>query len=69
MIRPLTAKALDLVNGKTSPKDKLRAILEFIQDNFRYVSMSMGDHTVDLHETAEVFKDHYGDCKDLSGLG
>ena len=64
----ITAKALDLVNGKTSPKDKLRAILEFIQDNFRYVSMSLGDHTVDLHATAEIFKDHYGDCKDLTVL-
>ena len=36
------AKALDLVKGKISSKDKLRAILEFIQDDFRYVSMSLG---------------------------
>jgi hypothetical protein len=64
----ITAKTLDLVNGKTGPKDKLRAILEFIQDDFRYVSMSMGDHTVDLHKTAEVFKNRYGDCKDLAVL-
>ena len=46
----------------------MRAILEFIQDNFRYVSMSLGDHTVDLHRTDEIFKNHYGDCKDLAVL-
>jgi ATP-dependent DNA helicase PIF1 len=64
----IKAKALELVNGKTGFKDKLRAILEFIQDKFRYVSMSLGDHTVDLHGTDEIFRNHYGDCKDLAVL-
>ncbi len=64
----INAKALDLVNGKTNAKDKLRAILEFIQDNFRYVSMVLGDHAVGLHKTTEVFQGHYGDCKDLTVL-
>ncbi len=62
------AKALELVNGKTTSKDKLHAILEFIQDDFRYVSMGLGDHTVGLHATSDIFKDHYGDCKDLAVL-
>jgi len=64
----MTAQTLALVNAKTSAKDKLRAILEFIQDKFRYVSMSLGDHAVDLHKTSEVFKGRYGDCKDLTVL-
>jgi ATP-dependent DNA helicase PIF1 len=64
----ISAKALDLVNGKIGSKDKIHAILEFIQDNFRYVSMSLGDHTVDLHRTDEIFKSHYGDAKDLTLL-
>ncbi len=64
----IDAKALDLVKDKTSSKDKLRAILEFIQDKFRYVPMSLGDHTVDLHDTREIFKNHYGDSKDLTVL-
>jgi ATP-dependent DNA helicase PIF1 len=61
----ISAKTADLVKDRSSVRDKLRAILEFIQDDFRYVSMSLGDHTVDLHETGEIFKDRYGDCKDL----
>jgi len=64
----ISAKASDLVNGRTNSKDKLRAILEFIQDNFRYVSLGLGDHTVDLHSTSEVFKNRYGDGKDLALL-
>jgi hypothetical protein len=64
----IDAKALDLVKGKTNSKDKARAILEFIQDNFRFVSMSLGDHTVGLRGTAGIFKERYGDSKDLSVL-
>jgi len=64
----ISAKALDLVKGKTSAKEKLRAILEYIQDNFRYVSMTLGDHTVGLHATNDIFKSRYGDCKDLTVL-
>lgn len=61
----ISAKALDLVKDKVSSKDKVHAILEFIQDKFRYVPMSLGDHMVDLHNTIEVFKNRYGDSKDL----
>ncbi len=64
----ISAKALELTKDKTTQKDKARAILEFIQDNFRYVPMSLGDHTVEPHQTNGVFQNRYGDCKDLSLL-
>jgi ATP-dependent DNA helicase PIF1 len=64
----ITSRVMELVGPKTNLKDKVRAILEFIQDNFRYVKMSLGDHTVELHPTDAVFHDRYGDCKDLSLL-
>jgi len=60
--------AQGLVAGKSTVKDKARAILEYIQDNFRYVSMSFGDNALEPHPTDEVFKNKYGDCKDLSLL-
>ncbi len=56
------------LKGKVTIKDKVRAILEYIQDNFRYVSMSFGDNTLEPHPTDEVFQNKYGDCKDLSLL-
>ena len=61
----LDAKALDLVKDRSGSKDKVHAILEFIQDNFRYVPMRLGDHSVGFHGTDQVFKNHYGDAKDL----
>ena len=64
----ISAKALELVSGKTGFKEKVRAIMEFIQDNFRYVSMSLGDHAVDPHGTVDIFNHHYGDSKDLTLL-
>jgi len=60
--------AQGLIAGKSTVKDKARAILEYIQDNFRYVSMSFGDNALEPHPTDEVFKNKYGDCKDLSLL-
>ena len=57
-----------VLNGHVSTKDKVRAILEYIQENFRYVSMSFGDHTLEPHPTNQVFRNKYGDCKDLSLL-
>jgi len=64
----INAKVQELVKDKSVPKDKAHAILEFIQDNFRFIAMTMGDYTVGMHPTAEVYKNHYGDCKDLALL-
>jgi hypothetical protein len=64
----ITLKTLELAKGKANQKEKARAILEYIQDNFRYVSLNFGDHTVEPHRTNEVFKNKYGDCKDLALL-
>jgi len=64
-IRKVAEKA---AKGKTNPRDKTRAILEYVQENFRYVSMSFGDYSMEPHPTDEVFRNKYGDCKDQSLL-
>ncbi len=64
----ITAKTEELIKGKPTPTDKARAILEFMQDNFRYVALNFGDHTVEPHPTDEIYRNRYGDCKDLSLL-
>ncbi len=53
-----------LINGKNNEAQKIQAIVEYIQDNFRYVSMSFGYHRYEPHPTDEVFNNKYGDCKD-----
>lgn len=60
--------AKKIVDGKTLVREKTRAILEYIQDNFRYVSMSFGANAFAPHSNEEIFKNRYGDCKDLSTL-
>ena len=57
-----------VTKNKSSVRDKTRAILEYIQKDFRYVSMSFGDNALEPHPTDEVFRNKYGDCKDLSLL-
>lgn len=66
--RQIEEATRQVIKDKTTIKDKTRAILEYIQDNFRYVSMSFGDNSLVPHPTDSVFKNKYGDCKDLSLL-
>lgn len=64
----MEAKAKALAAGRELAGDKVCAILEYIQDNYRYVSMSFGENAFEPHPTDEVFRNKYGDCKDLSLL-
>lgn len=64
----ITKKVEQLLVGKETSGDKARAILEFLQDNLRYVSLSFGDNTVEPHPTKDTFNNRYGDCKDWSIL-
>lgn len=66
--RQIEEAAKKVLKDKTTTKDKIRAVLEYIQDNFRYVSMSLGDNSLVPHPTDSVFQNKYGDCKDLSLL-
>jgi len=61
-------KALKLTKGKTTVREKARSIMRYVQKDFRYVSMSFGNNGLEPHSTDEVFRNKYGDCKDLSLL-
>jgi hypothetical protein len=65
----IQAAAQKICKDKSTVKEKARAILEYLQANFRYVSMSFGENSLEPHPTDEVFRNKYGDCKDLSLLG
>jgi len=57
-----------ILKGHTTKKDKVRAVLEYVQKNFRYVSMSFGKNALEPHPVNKTFRNKYGDCKDLSLL-
>lgn len=64
----ITSAAEGIIKDKPALKEKTRAILEYIRENFRYVSMAFGEHSLEPHPADQVFKNKYGDCKDLSLL-
>ncbi len=64
----IAAAARKAVGKAVLTRDKVRAVLEYIEDNFRYVSMDFGLNAFEPHPTRDVFANKYGDCKDLSLL-
>ncbi|MCM8792676.1 MAG: DUF3857 and transglutaminase domain-containing protein [Candidatus Omnitrophica bacterium] len=57
-------KVKEIIKDKDIAEDKIEAIIKYIRDNFRYVSMSFGYHRYEPHPSDEVFNNKYGDCKD-----
>ena len=57
-------KVKELVKNKNKLRDKIQAVIKYIRDNFRYVSMSFGYNNYEPHPSDEVFDNKYGDCKD-----
>lgn len=64
----IRAKAAEIVKGKTSDVEKLEALYDFVAQNFRYVSISLGAGRYQPRAAADVLRDQYGDCKDKHTL-
>jgi tetratricopeptide (TPR) repeat protein/transglutaminase-like putative cysteine protease len=64
----LKAKVAELIKNKPSDEEKIRAIYDFVAQDYRYVSLSFGVGRYQPHKAAEVFGNKYGDCKDKHTL-
>lgn len=64
----MRGKIAQLVAGKASQLEKMRALAGFAQRDVRYVSIQLGMGGYQPHAAAEVFRHLYGDCKDKAGL-
>lgn len=64
----IRAKAAELTRGRTTEKEKIQALYEFVAKNFRYVSLSLGQGRYQPHAATEVMANQYGDCKDKHTL-
>ncbi|MBI2214770.1 MAG: DUF3857 and transglutaminase domain-containing protein [Acidobacteria bacterium] len=60
----ITAKASELVRGRTSFLDRMRAVAGFAQRDIRYVAIEIGIGGYQPHRATEIFENRYGDCKD-----
>ncbi len=64
----LKSKADELVRGKSSDIEKVKAVFYWVQDNIRYIAFEDGYAGFVPQTVQEVFKNKYGDCKGMANL-
>lgn len=57
-----------VIQGITEPKEKVRAIYKWVQNNIKYIAIEDGENGFVPREALLVLKRRYGDCKDKSSL-
>lgn len=63
-----SALALRLVAGSASDEEALRRIFEWVRDKVRYVAVEIGIGGFQPHPADDVFRNLYGDCKDMTTI-
>ncbi len=64
----IKAKATELIAGKTTDEDKVRALYSFVSGDIRYIGVALGQGRYQPHLASEVLRNQYGDCKDKATL-
>jgi len=62
------AKVAELVTGKASEEDKVRAVYGYTGTQIRYIGVAFGIGRYQPHMASEVLENQYGDCKDKHTL-
>lgn len=62
------AEALRGARAAATPQQAVAKVLEFVQNDIRYLSVSLGENSHRPFPPAEVLQRRYGDCKDKSQL-
>ena len=64
----IKAKVAELIAGKTTEEEKVRAIYAYVSTQIRYIGVAFGIGRYQPHHALEVFENQYGDCKDKHTL-
>jgi tetratricopeptide (TPR) repeat protein len=64
----IKAKASELIAGKTSDEDKIKALYTYVSTQIRYIGVALGQGRYQPHLASEVLSNQYGDCKDKATL-
>ncbi|MCL2660015.1 MAG: DUF3857 domain-containing protein [Acidobacteriaceae bacterium] len=62
------AKAAELIAGKTTDEEKVRALYSYVATQIRYIGVAFGIGRYQPHPAGEVLHNQYGDCKDKHTL-
>ncbi|WP_153797767.1 transglutaminase domain-containing protein [Foetidibacter luteolus] len=62
------AQVTQLMQGKTTDEDKVKALYYWVQDNIRYIAFEEGYAGFVPQTVQEVYKNKYGDCKGMANL-
>lgn len=66
--KAITDKVYQLIQGKKTSEEKIRAIYNYCAQEIRYVGIEYGQAGYQPHPASEIFKNKYGDCKDKAIL-
>ncbi len=64
----ITAKAAEFRAGAGDLDSAVLRAVHFVQDDVRYLSISLGQHSVTPHVPQTILEQRFGDCKDKSYL-
>jgi len=64
----IIAKTQELIAGAPDFYAKLAAVTSYIQKNIRYFIVMRGIGGLQANHAADIFRNHYGDCKDKTTL-
>ncbi|HTJ94102.1 MAG TPA: DUF3857 and transglutaminase domain-containing protein, partial [Pararobbsia sp.] len=62
------ALAASLTGPFSDPRDKARAIYDWVRMNIRYVALLLGETASAPHRVVDILANRYGDCKDHVAL-
>lgn len=62
------AKVAELIAGKNTPEEKIRALYGYVGPQIRYIGVAFGVGRYQPHESGDVLRNQYGDCKDKHTL-
>lgn len=64
----ITQQVQRLIAGKSDFDAKLRVLAAFLQSEIRYVAIEIGIGGYQPHAASDIYRYHYGDCKDKATL-
>jgi hypothetical protein len=64
----LKNKIREIENSNKTVEDKVASVLQFVQDDIRYMGIEMGENSHRPSQPSKVFAQRFGDCKEKSYL-